>query len=177
MIGASAWETALAVVASLGGGGLIVVMLSSWLGKIWADRLMTRETAQHARDLEALRAVLKDGSNRSSHLFKEKIALYKEAGGPLIDLMTEMQATGTVSPASQISFEKSRLSSTALLAMFAPADVFDSYNEIIDYLFDCFEGKKSFEFSVFRVMALKMLSKMRRDVGLYADDVSYKGSR
>jgi hypothetical protein len=31
------------VLVSLGGGGAIVVGLSSWLGKIWAERLMERE--------------------------------------------------------------------------------------------------------------------------------------
>ena len=173
----AAWETASAVIVSVGGGGLIVASLSAWLGKVWAKRLMAAETARHARDLEALRATLEDRNNRSSHLFKEKIALYKEAGGPLIDLMTEMQSTGRVSRETQISFEKSRLSSTALLAMFAPAEVFNSYNGIVDYMFDCFEGKDQFQFPVFRQKALRMLSQMRQDVGLYADEVTYRGTR
>jgi len=37
------WNTALAVIASLGGGGLIVLSLSSWLGKIWASRILVKE--------------------------------------------------------------------------------------------------------------------------------------
>jgi hypothetical protein len=48
----------LTVIASLGGGGAIVVALSSWLGKVWANRLMAAEQAKHSQDLEKLRAEL-----------------------------------------------------------------------------------------------------------------------
>ena len=53
-----AWRVALAVLASLGGGGVIVVMLSSWLGKVWADRLMQGDRAKHSEELEKLRSNL-----------------------------------------------------------------------------------------------------------------------
>lgn len=45
-------------VVSIGGGGAIVLGLSSWLGKVWADRLMESEKATHDRDLERLRSEL-----------------------------------------------------------------------------------------------------------------------
>ena len=35
----SLWQTVLGLLTALGGGGLIVLGLSSWLGKVWADRL------------------------------------------------------------------------------------------------------------------------------------------
>ena len=53
-----AWRVALAVLASLGGGSLIVAALSSWLGKVWADRLMQRDRAKHSEELEKLRSSL-----------------------------------------------------------------------------------------------------------------------
>jgi len=55
---ADAWSVALAVLTSLGGGGLIVASLSSWLGKVWADKLMQKDRAKHAEDLEKLRSRL-----------------------------------------------------------------------------------------------------------------------
>ncbi len=55
---ADAWNVASAVLVSLGGGGLIVAAFSNWLGKVWADRLMQRDLARHAEELEKLRSNL-----------------------------------------------------------------------------------------------------------------------
>jgi hypothetical protein len=49
---ADAWKIALTVLASLGGGSVIVLSLSNWLGKAWAHRLMERDRAQYAAELE-----------------------------------------------------------------------------------------------------------------------------
>lgn len=47
-----------AVIVSLGGSAVIVIGFSGWLGKLWANRLMARETAKHAESLENLRKTL-----------------------------------------------------------------------------------------------------------------------
>src|SRR4029077_9746689 len=44
------------VLFSVGSGGAIVVGLSAWLGKVWAQRLMEGERHQHAKELERDRA-------------------------------------------------------------------------------------------------------------------------
>jgi hypothetical protein len=46
---------AAAVIGSLGGGAVLVFAFSSWLGKVWAERIAERERAAFARELEALR--------------------------------------------------------------------------------------------------------------------------
>lgn len=71
MTATEVWNVALAVIASLGGGGLIVAALSSWLGKVWANRLMERERAQYAADLERLKSSL-ESSNRQLQAELEK---------------------------------------------------------------------------------------------------------
>lgn len=43
------------ILVSLGGGGAIVLAMSGWLGKVWADRLMEKEKAKFSRDLEAFK--------------------------------------------------------------------------------------------------------------------------
>ncbi len=58
MTAADVFETALAVIASVGGGGLIVYRLSGWLGQVWAERLMERERQRFREELEHLRADL-----------------------------------------------------------------------------------------------------------------------
>lgn len=51
-------EIAAAVVASLGGGGAIVMALSSWLGKVWANRILEAEKAAHQKEIESYKSEL-----------------------------------------------------------------------------------------------------------------------
>ena len=75
------------------------------------------------------------------------------------------------------AFDKDRLSTTALLAMFAPGNVFNEYNNMIDYVYDAVEEKQPWSFDIFRGKALIFLSEVRRDIGLYNDNLSYSGTR
>src|SRR5260370_5404358 len=43
------WEVAAAVIASLGGGGLIVFRLSGYLGKVLADRELAKQKQEYAQ--------------------------------------------------------------------------------------------------------------------------------
>src|SRR5258708_24768683 len=63
------WETAGAVLVSVGGGGAIVVALSSWLGKGWANRILEADRAKYAREIEQLKGELE----RSSRLLQGEI--------------------------------------------------------------------------------------------------------
>lgn len=45
------------ILASIGGGTVIVFAFSNWLGKIWANRLMEKEKAEHSKDMERERAL------------------------------------------------------------------------------------------------------------------------
>jgi hypothetical protein len=55
----SIYEVALAVISSVGGASLIILALSTWLGKVWAKRLMQNEVSKHAEKLESLKSELK----------------------------------------------------------------------------------------------------------------------
>lgn len=46
------------VVASLGGAGLIIIGLSSWIGKIWADKLMETQRKQNQKEIEKFKSEL-----------------------------------------------------------------------------------------------------------------------
>ncbi|MDP3655298.1 MAG: hypothetical protein Q8R67_26870 [Rhodoferax sp.] len=171
------FEVASAILLSLGAGGAIVLALSSWLGKIWAERLMAKETAKHNHELEQLRSSLQIQADQSAQTYKQKIDLYKEVGAPLIELLVKTQNIGSITVENRQAFERNRLNTTALLAMFAPAAVFDEYNRIIDYIYNCAEGKDTWSFAAFRDRALKFLSLIRADIGLYNDSLSYNGPR
>ncbi|EOX4459409.1 hypothetical protein [Vibrio diabolicus] len=53
------FEVALAIIGSVGGAGAIIFGLSSFLGKVWANRLMQQEVAKHNEKLEAVKSELK----------------------------------------------------------------------------------------------------------------------
>src|SRR5260221_7098450 len=58
-----AFKVVAAAILSVGGGGVIVVGLSSWLGKLWAQLLMQKDIAKYAADLESLKGKL-EGANK-----------------------------------------------------------------------------------------------------------------
>ena len=72
------FELAQALLLSLGGGGLLVFALSSWLGKVWASRILASETRKYTQELEEIK---KENSNyinalstaSSTHLESMKI--------------------------------------------------------------------------------------------------------
>ncbi|OCH14601.1 hypothetical protein A6E05_19070 [Aliivibrio sp. 1S165] len=62
------YEIAFAVIGSIGGAGVIIFGLSSFLGKVWAQRLMQMEIAKHAEQLEELKSKFK--KNETEHLVR-----------------------------------------------------------------------------------------------------------
>lgn len=63
------WQIAFAVLTSLGGGAVIILGFSSWLGKVWANRLMEAEKASYANALEELKSKL----NQDTESYKIKL--------------------------------------------------------------------------------------------------------
>jgi hypothetical protein len=171
-----AFEIAQAVLLSIGGASVILFMLSNWLGKVWANRMMVNDRAKHASDLAELSSKLKKEADYNNHLLMQKIALYKEVANPVIELIVKAQHE-PLTPSDLQAFDKDRLSTTALLSMFAPSPVFNEYNNMIDYIYDAVEEKQQWGFDIFRGKALIFLSEVRRDIGLYDDNVFYSGTR
>ena len=88
---------------SLGGGAVLVFALSSWLGKIWAERIMNADRSKYAQELESLRASLAASNDqrlkeiatgwdiykdRFLRTHQDKIAVYRMA----VDLVASILA-------------------------------------------------------------------------------------
>jgi len=46
-----------------------------------------------------------------------------------------------------------------------------------DYIYDSLEGSREYSYNEVRQKAMKLLSEIRKDIGIYSDEISYKGSR
>jgi hypothetical protein len=76
-----------AVVVSLGGSSIIVFGLSSWIGKVWANKLMEKDKSKYNQEIEKLKNELQTKITKMEHfhqiseqtyqsLFNAKIATY-----------------------------------------------------------------------------------------------------
>lgn len=53
------FELSAAILASIGGAGVIVFGFSSWLGKVWATRLMDKERHENQKKLTKITEEIK----------------------------------------------------------------------------------------------------------------------
>lgn len=60
------------------GGGAIILGFSNWLGKVWANRLMTKEKAEYAQELESLRNRLTQDTESYKIKFKKSEFLFQK---------------------------------------------------------------------------------------------------
>ena len=52
------WSIAAAVIAAVGGGGVLVIALSSWLGRVWAERILESDKAKYEKEFLELKTQL-----------------------------------------------------------------------------------------------------------------------
>ena len=85
----TAFQIALAVIGSVGGAGLIIVGLASWLGKVWANRVMQGDIAKHSQNIENLKSELKRLESEHSIRFSKLHDRRAEAISALYDYLYE----------------------------------------------------------------------------------------
>ncbi|HEY0894215.1 MAG TPA: hypothetical protein VGE32_14240, partial [Cellvibrio sp.] len=168
-------EMAAAILASLGGGSVIVYSLSSFLARTISERILQNERHENDKILSEFKNRIDSLERKQALNHQQKIDLYKIISEPLANLTALITSSG-ITQEHMTEFDRERLNLTAKLALFASQDVFNSYNDLIDYIYDSIESQ-NYSFPEFRVKALALLSEMRKDIGIYEDDVTYNGSR
>lgn len=101
-----------AIIASLGSGTIIVFAFSNWLGKVWANRILEKDRAKYAAQIEMLKSEL----NKSIH--KHNVAVSRidtQRATAIQDLYTALIAWFEVS--LQIRVPNKKLSNDKLLAI------------------------------------------------------------
>ena len=160
------WEE---IIKVLGLAGFLIAAVA-WLINKLTKHFLDQNIEIHKKTLEL-------EHEKNSITYREKIELYKEISTPIIKLIVAIEHEQKMSQEFITNFEEERLIITAQLSMFAPQYVFDSYNNLIDYLYNSSEGKEQYTFQQFREFAMKFLSDIRKDIGVYTDEIIYNGNR
>jgi hypothetical protein len=83
-------QIATAIILSLGGSGLILIGLTSWLAKVWANRIMQDEKLKHDRELASLREEFRGKIEKGIYIYKiqyeKEFEIYQELWATLIPL-------------------------------------------------------------------------------------------
>ena len=183
------------VIASLGGAGALILALSGWLGKVWANRLMEKEKQAHSIELEELRSSLQQAAAKelktlATKLEAEKsdrldrLTIYRAS----IDLLAPIAANvemitmgkrGLLSPQELLDFEAQRLRLYAYLAMHAPQPVMDAHDALTELMLEVIMDGKTTTWPEFRRTALQFLNEVRKDVGIQEQTapIAYSGNR
>jgi cell division protein FtsB len=63
------YKLSAAILTSIGSASLIIFALSSWLGKVWANRILEQEKKEHSKDIEQYKSVLNHLTKRHEIIF------------------------------------------------------------------------------------------------------------
>lgn len=186
------------VISQLGGAAVIVAALSVWIGRLWADRILSNESAAHQQRLKELESNLRHqvdtqlarlqselGTLKEKTLkaHADKIACYSFAIDGASKLLADLSATSTGvrgAPTFQDSFaefDRSRIRAYGHMALVAPQSVLDAYDALVGYFLDVNEGRQQANWAKARELALAWINAARMDIGVDPSPVSYRGPR
>lgn len=170
-----------AALLSVGGGGAIVIAVSSWLGKRWAERILTSHTHRLATELERTKREL-DGVMQTTLRFQnDKLVIYRGVIDTVARLLSALDAHESgrlVGPDAVLRFDEfneQRLKVYGYLAMLAPQAVMDAQDDLIDYLLEIANGGVEYDWTMVRAKALNMLNAIRDDIGIDKSPIQYNG--
>lgn len=85
-----------AILVSLGGASAVLFGFSSWLGKVWADRLMEKEKTKYSTDLERFKSDLSQTAESHKVKLKKSEFIFQkefEAASALVALNRDIVPT------------------------------------------------------------------------------------
>jgi hypothetical protein len=192
-------KIATAILLSLGGGGVIVFAFSSWLGKVWAERIMAQERAKFERELTELRSKLEKENQESISKLQTELEIYRDkflkahndklgTYGFVCGVVSEFLADMSMihlgqKPEGNVldRFNRGRLKAHGYLAMLAPQSVMDAYDALIDHIFFILEknppNNPYEDWKEIRRLSYILMNAIRKDIGIDKNEVEYRGKR
>lgn len=172
-------QVALYVVGSMGGSGLIILGLSNWLGKVWAQRIMDTDRAKHERDLEKLRAEILIKNEQHLKGFHDKLVIYREAVNLISDILGDFdfayERKIPLDANKMDIFNRRRMQVYGFLAMMTSQEIMDAQDRLMDHLLMVTHGNEPYVWAKVRELAIALLNEMRKDIGIDVTPIKYNG--
>ena len=179
------WETVFklvtASVASIGVGGAMIFALSSWLGKVWASRILSKEEHQLESALEKTKRELDVIKETTLRFQNDKIMTYRA----IVDVVARILSSFDAHQMGRLQsneagsrfdeFNEQRMRVYGYLAMLAPQSVMDAQDRLMDHLLNVAHGSEKYEWPKVRELAIELLNEIRNDVGIDKSRIEYRG--
>lgn len=81
-----------AIIASLGGGVLIIAVCSNWLAGIWAKRMLENERAKHSEKLESIKTELDLLKQKDVTRHNDRLSTYRDVIRMVSEILRELEA-------------------------------------------------------------------------------------
>jgi hypothetical protein len=172
-------------------GGALVIGMASWLGKVWAQRILQNESFALKEKLAATQTqfdlsikmaereldLLKDAHSR---VHNDKIAIYRGVVDLVAKVLATLDALDRLPRAEALkqydNFNEQRIRLYGYMAMFAPQAVMDTQDKLMDHLLQISHGQAKYDWAHVRSLALALINAVRRDVGIDKSDIVYNGN-
>jgi hypothetical protein len=207
MIDQNFYDLSTAILGSITASGFIIFAFSSWLGKIWANRIMDTERQKHERELSTLRSdlerynqkVLADIKHqqeqsiewfksdldifKDKHLkgFNDKLVCYRELINLIADTLGTLDSHMTSGQSLTQDYinhaNTQRLKLYGYTAMIAPQNVMDAQDKLIDFLLSIIDGSQPYNWEAVRFHALNLINEIRKDIAIDTNPILYNGNR
>ncbi len=133
------FKIAAAILTSVGSSAIIIISLSSWLSKVWANRILEKDKLKYSSELEQIKAKLQKENEKQkfvfSMYFEGQFKIYNNLWLSLVNLESEVEklwksATNTnlSSFIKAIEKAKTQIKNSALLIEK------EHYNQILESL-------------------------------------------
>lgn len=186
---------ALTILGSLGIGGGIVFALSSFLGKLWADRLMAKESIKYEKEIAELQATLESKNQNSIEELKAELSIYQQKHlrgfndkiqtyRLMTDIISEILGDYDEVLMTNQSLSYHRLDATnrarirvyGYLGMMAPQSIMDAQDKLFDHLINVAGGHEKYDWSKARSLSIDLLNEIRKDIAIDTAPISYNGT-
>jgi hypothetical protein len=179
------WETVLkfvtASIVSIGAGGAIIFALSSWLGKVWASRILNNEKHKLESELEKTKRELDVIKETTLRFQNDKILTYRAIVDVVARILSSFDShqMGRLQPHEVGSrfdeFNEQRMRVYGYLAMLSPQSVMDAQDQLMDHLIKISNGSIGYEWRKVRELVINLLNEIRKDIGIDKRPIEYRG--
>lgn len=176
------FEVSMAIIGSLGGAALLLAAFSSWLGNVWAKRMLQTERAKNEKVLEEVKKELDILKQKELTRHFDKLAIYKDIVHLISEILRELEAVSSAKQARvsfdvEHSFSLCRNKAYGYISLVSTQEVMDKYNDMIDFFIPIMYEGKSATWVEMRTKADALLNEMRADLGIKDSEIIYRGSR